>query len=110
MCGSICSIFQQNRGTRYLSEGLKTFGPAFFRAPDPACGEAWMNLTLYRRSGEEPISNPLWVAAPSRLVAPPTDLPPPDHLRRRPLFPSPLPASSANQPEPDRFHGLGVRR
>src|SRR6266852_9385240 len=34
----IGELFQQNRGTRYLSEGLKTFGPAFFRAPDPGLG------------------------------------------------------------------------
>src|SRR5216683_2420372 len=50
MCRPISSIFQQNRGTRYLIEGLNTSEPAFFRAPDPACGEEWTTLTLSKHS------------------------------------------------------------
>ncbi|SRR6266851_7889021 len=89
MCRSICSIFQQNRGTRYLIEALNTSEPAFFRAPDPACGEAWDDTHAFEGSGEEPISNPLWVADPSGPVARRRDLARPEHLRRRRLFSSP---------------------
>ncbi len=57
MCRSTCLIFRRNRGTRYLIEGLNTSAPAFFRAPDPADGEARTSLTLSkvgRRARFEP--------------------------------------------------------
>ena len=82
MCRSICSIFQQNRGTRYLIEGLNTSGRLFFARPTQLMGRRG-RASRFRRWGEEPVSSQLWVAVPPRPAARRRDLARPNHLRRR---------------------------
>ncbi len=67
----------------------KFFLEALDRAPDLARGEAWDDTHAFEGSGEEPISNPLWVADPSRPVA-----------RRRDLARPKPPAPSPSLPKP----------
>src|SRR6266849_4918661 len=71
-----------NRSRSYLRAG-------FFSRGQPDLRGGMDDTHAFEGVWQRGVSNPLWVAAPSRPVARRRDLARPDHLRRRRLFPSP---------------------